>query len=81
MESDIIAEGFRLSETTHGVRYLKVVGDGDSSVMVTIRQAVPYGAFVEKIECANHAVKCYRSRLEALPKDHPQYRGRGGLTK
>ena len=81
MKSDIIAEGFRLSETTHGVRYLKVVGDGDSSVMATIRQAVLYGAFVEKIECANHAVKCYRSRLEALAKDHPQYRGRGGLTK
>ena len=81
MESDIIAEGFRLSETTHGVRYLKVVGDRDSSVMATIRQAVPYGAFVEKIERANHAVECYRSRLEALAKDHPQYRGRGGLTK
>ena len=37
MESDIIAKGFRLSETTHKIRYLKVVGDGDSSVMATIR--------------------------------------------
>ena len=46
MESDIIAEGFRLSETTHGVRYLKVVGDGDSSVMATIRQAVSLGRHV-----------------------------------
>lgn len=81
MESDIISQGFRLSEVTHGVRYLKVVGDGDSSVLATIRQAVPYGIFVEKIECANHAVKSYRSRLEALAKDHPHYRGKGGLTK
>ena len=81
MESDIVAEGFRLSETMHGIRYLKVVGDGDSSVMATIRQAISYGRFVEKIECANHAVKCYRSRLEALAKDHSQYRGKGGLTK
>ena len=81
MESDIIVEGFRLSEATHGIRYLKMVADGDSSVMYSIREAVPYGIYVEKIECANHAVKCYRSRLEQLAKDHPEYRGRGGLTK
>ena len=81
MESDIVAEGFRLSEATHGLRFLKMVGDGDSSVMATIRQAVPYGAYIEKIECANHAVKSYRSRLEELAKDNPQYRGKGGLTK
>ena len=30
---------------------------------------------------ANHAVKCYRSRLEQLAKDFPSFRGRGGLTK
>ena len=81
MESDIIAEGFRLSEATHGIRFLKLVGDGDSSVLATIRQRVVYGSYVEKIECANHAVKCYRGRLEELAKDNPQYRGKGGLTK
>ena len=80
MESDIFVEGFRLSERTHGVRYMKLVGDGDSSVTSTIREAVPYGVYVEKIECTNHAVKCYRSRLEQLVKDNPQYRGKGGLT-
>ena len=26
-------------------------------------------------------MKCYRSRLEAFAKDHPQYQGKGGLTK
>ena len=81
MESDIVAQGFQLSEATHGIRYLKLVGDGDSSVMATIHQSVPYGTYVEKIECANHAVKCYRSRLEELARDNPQYRGKGGLTK
>ena len=81
MESDIISEGFRLSESMYGLRYMRVVGDGDSSVMATIVQTVPYGMFVEKIECANHACKAYRSRLEELAKDHPQYRGKGGLTK
>ena len=64
MESDIFVEGFRLSEATHGIRYLKLVGDGDSSVMATIHQMVPYSSYVDKIECANHAVKCYCSRLE-----------------
>ena len=81
MESDIVAEGFRLSERTHGIRYLKMVGDGDSSVMTKVRETVPYGTSVEKIECANHAVKCYRSRLELLVKDHPEFKGKGGLTK
>ena len=38
MESDVVAEGFRLSEVTHGVKYLKLVGDGDSSVMAIVLQ-------------------------------------------
>ena len=69
MESDIVAEGFRL---THGIRVLKLVGDGDSSVLATIRQR---GSYVENIECANHACS------EVLAKENPQYRGKGGLTK
>lgn len=81
MESDIVAEGFRLSEQHHGVRYMRVTADGDSSLMSTLIQSVPYGPFIQKVECANHACKCYRSRLEALAKDHPEFRGKGGLTK
>ena len=82
MEADIIATGFRLSESMHGVRYTQVIGDGDSSVLYTIQTTVQsYGRDVVKIECANHAVKCYRSRLEQLAKDFPSFRGRGGLTK
>ena len=32
MESDIILEGFKQSEEVHGVRYIRFIGDGDSSV-------------------------------------------------
>ena len=74
-------EGFRLSEQTHSIRYMCVIGDGDSSVMATVQQSVVYGPFIQKIECANHVCKGYRSRLETLAADHPEFRGRGGLTK
>ena len=56
MEADIISEGFRLSESMHGVRYMHLTGDGDSSVYHNILTTVPYGRDVKKVECANHAV-------------------------
>ena len=81
MEADIICEGFAQSEIQHGVRYLRLIGDGDSSVLANITTSTPYGVYVQKLECANHACKGYRSRLEKLSKDHPEFQGRGGLTK
>ena len=81
MEADIILEGFRMSEGIHGLRYLWFIGDGDSSVYNSLITGVPtYGYAITKVECVNHAVKCYRNRLEALCKDKPQYRGQDGLT-
>ena len=74
-----MAEGFRLSEQHHGVRYMRVTADGDSSLMLTLIQSVPYGPFIQKVEWSNHACKCYRCRLEALAKDHPEFRGKGGV--
>ena len=44
-------------------------------------EIVPYGCDVKKVECSNHAVKCYRTRLENIYKDNPSFRGKGGLTK
>jgi len=38
MESDIILEGFKQAEEVHGVRYLRFIGDGDSSVYSTLFQ-------------------------------------------
>ena len=80
MESNIFAEGFSLSEQMYSL-YMSVIGDGDSFVLATIRQAMPYGIFVKRMECANHTCKVYRSQLEALAEDNPQYHGKGGLTK
>ena len=82
MEADIIAAGFfRQSEAMHGVRYIKVIGDGDSSVLHTILITIPYGRYVSKLECANHCVNCYCSHLEQMVKDFPHFKGRGNLSK
>lgn len=80
METDIILEGLLKAEQTHGVRYIRFVGDGDSSVYPTLRQNVPLWEPDIK-ECANHACKCYRSSLEKLVADNPSYKGKGGLTE
>lgn len=80
MESDIIVEGFRCSERMHGLRYMWMIGDGDSSVYSSVCIGVPYGRMVEKVECTNHAIKCYRSALEKLAKENSHFSGREGLT-
>ena len=81
MEANIIVEGFRLSESMHGLKYQHMIGDGDSSVHHAVRNGVPsYGRHVQKLECANHAVKCFRGHLEKLAKDNPQFKGKHGLT-
>ena len=82
METDIVVEGFRQAESTHGERYMRLVGDGDSSVLTSIHQRVPvWGRFVRKIECVNHAIKNYRGKLEAIVKDRPHFKGAGKLTQ
>ena len=69
------------AEKVHAVRYMHFVGDGDSSVYPTLLQEVPvWGRHIKKLECANHACKCYRSSLEKLAQDNPRYKGKGGLT-
>ena len=82
MEKDIILEGFLAAESTHGVRYMRIVGDGDSSVYSTLLVEVPgWGHDIKKLECANHACKCYRGALEKVVQENPSYKGAGGLTK
>ena len=41
MESDIIVEWFQCSESKHGVRYMRIVDVGDSSVFAKIKEEVP----------------------------------------
>jgi len=82
LECDIIVEGFRKSEEQHGLRYTTFIGDGDSAVFSTLKKEIKsYGFAITKEECANHAVKCFRSALENLVKDKPQYKGRNKLTE
>ena len=82
MESDIVLEGFCKAEQQHGLRYINFIGDGDSSVHTVLISGVSgWGHAISKQECANHAVKCYRSSLENLVKDKPQYKGRHKLTE
>ena len=47
-----------------------MIGDGDSSVCI----GVPYGRFLQKVECTDHAIKCYFiSALEMLVKEHTNF--------
>ena len=79
--ANVILEGFKQAEEVHGVRYTKFIGDGDSSVFPTLVQCVPvWGRYIEKLECANHSCKCYRSSLEKLVQEKPHYKGKGWLT-
>ncbi len=82
MEADMLVEGFKAAEDMQGLRYMRMTGDGDSSVLSNIQASVPgWGSKVTKVECANHVVKCYRSRLEKIVQDFPKYKGRGKLTQ
>ena len=81
MEADIILEGFRKCYEQHGVRYIEFIGDGDSSVYPTLISSLPWGFAIKKLECANHAVKCYRTALENLVNNNPNYKGKGKLTE
>ena len=82
METNIIVEGFLYAEKVHRVRYVKFIGDGDSSVYPSLMQNVPgWGYAVKKLECANLACKCYQGTLQQLIQSNPSYKGNGGLTQ
>ena len=82
METDIILDGFLKAEQMHGVRYTRFIGDGDSSVFPTLRENIPiWGHDIQKVKCANHACKCYRSSLEKLVTNNPFYKGKDRLTE
>lgn len=69
MEADIITEGFCKSIEMHGLRYKRFIADGDSSVFAKIKENVPYGRYVEKLECTNHVLKNYGKALYKIKKD------------
>jgi len=78
----MLVEGFKAAESMHGLRFIRMTGDGDSSVLPNIQASVcGWGKNVTKVECANHAVNCYRTCLEKIVQDFPKYKGRGKLTQ
>ncbi len=82
MEAQIFLEAFSEAEQVHGVRYMYLVGDGDSNTMPLLVSHGPHWCKeITKIECANHACKCLRSSLEKLVDNKPQYKGKGRLSK
>ncbi|CAI6370821.1 unnamed protein product [Macrosiphum euphorbiae] len=68
MEADAIAGGFKQSVEQHGLKYNKLIGDGDSSVSKRLAEIMPYGCrlLVKKIECRNHLLRNYGTILTAM---------------
>ncbi|KAF4532108.1 hypothetical protein B566_EDAN006202 [Ephemera danica] len=67
LESDIVVQGFLISEDLHRLRYGRLVADSDSSTYKRIREANPFRSIVvEKIECKNHVLRNLTGRLTHL---------------
>lgn len=67
METDIIAEGFKSSVNQYGLKYTKMVGDGDSSVYRKLLEIKPYGnSLVQKVECKNHLLRNFAKKVREI---------------
>lgn len=67
METDIIVEGFKSSVDMYGLKFTKMIGDGDSSVHNKLLESRPYGpTLVQKIECRNHLLRNFSSNLREI---------------
>ncbi|KAL4084689.1 hypothetical protein QTP88_027614 [Uroleucon formosanum] len=67
MEASIIVEGFKNSEEMYGLRYHKLIADGDSSVYQKILESRPYkNITVEKVECRNHLLRNLCNKLKDI---------------
>lgn len=67
MEPALIADGFACSEEMYGIRYARLIADGDSSVYKRILECRPYKrTTVEKIECKNHLLRNFCNKLKLL---------------
>lgn len=67
MESTILVEGFKNSVALCGLKFTKLIADGDSSTYNKIVNAKPYDNIaVEKIECRNHLLRNFSNKLKLL---------------
>ena len=82
MEADILLQAFKECEEKFGVRYMRLVGDGDSSTFALLHRQGPHWCkHIDKIECANHVCKNLRGFLERLVQEKANYKGLHGLMK
>lgn len=67
MEIQAAGELFRRPELKRQVRYVKMLGDGDSKAYSSVKDSKPYGDVdVEKLECVGHVEKRMATRLRNL---------------
>lgn len=68
MEVSGAVQIFQRSLSTHNVRYLQYLGDGDTKAFMDVSAMKPYGEDVEikKIECVGHVQKRMRTRRRTL---------------
>ena len=79
METDILLEGFRQAEQQHGVRYIRFIGDGDSSVYPALIAGIPTWGYT--IKRWNVQIMPPSVTVEKLAQDNLSYRGKGKLTE
>ncbi|GFT23540.1 uncharacterized protein TNCV_3510451 [Trichonephila clavipes] len=67
MEVSGAIEIFQRSESLHGLRYTKLLGDGDAKTYKAVNEMQPYGDIdIEKLECVGYVEKWMGTRLRAL---------------
>ncbi|GFU84748.1 uncharacterized protein LOC100901629 [Trichonephila clavipes] len=67
MEVSGAIEIFQCSESLHGLRYTKFLGDGDARAYKAVNEMQPYGdTGIEKLECVGYVKKRMETRLRAL---------------
>lgn len=67
MEIQAAVALFWHSELKRHVRYVKMLGDGDSKVYMSVKDSKPYGDVdEEKLECVRHVEKRMGTRFRNL---------------
>lgn len=88
MESQAAVTIFHRSELKRQVRYVKMLGDGDSKAYLCVKDSAPYDIEVEKLECVGHVEKRLGTRLRKVKgklgskklADGKPIKGQGRLT-
>ena len=80
MESDIIVEGMNYFYEVGKVKCTRLIGDGDANTLSKVREQVPYGMEVEKVECANHTVRRYGRALAKIVADTKAFTRQEGVS-